>query len=401
MFIARQPIFTKNVKIYAYELLFRNSSKASSFGNALPNQATAGVVGGLFEQGIENIVGDAKAFVNFEYDFLMSDAIELINPEYLVIEVLETVETDQALVERLQYLKSKGYIIALDDFENSVVDYPLAPMVDVIKYDIMVTPLDQIRNEVKDALDRGKTILAEKIETQVEFEQAIKMGFHLFQGYFFSKPKIVGEANERSTSKAQYARILKELKKEEPSYNELTSLIESDVSLAYRVLKVSSHKAENMYDSIKKALLKMGLKEMERWICVLMLQEMSKGKPTELLKLSLVRSKFGEYIAIHCQYKKRKAEIMMMCLLSLIDVILDLPMGEALSGVMISEDVYNSLVRKKGELRPIIEFLNVYEQGNMERIDELSNTIGIKVEDLSKGYMQALEWTDQIFDMLI
>lgn len=400
MFIARQPIFTKNLKIFAYELLFRNDSKATSFKNILPNQATAEVVGGLFEQGIDRIVGNKKAFINFEYDFLLSDAIELINPEHLVIEVLETVKTDEVLEKRLKYLKNQGYMIALDDFENSVVDYPLAPLADVIKYDIMITPLDEIKEEVKNALDRGKTILAEKIETQEEFEQALKMGFHLFQGYFFSKPKIVGDANVKNTSKTQYVRILNELKEEEPSYEKLTAMIESDVSLAYRVLKVLSKNNDNLYDSIKQALLKMGLKEMERWISVLMLQEMAQGKPTELLKLSLVRSKFGEYIASHGKFKKRKAEIMMMCLLSLIDVILDQPMGSALSGLMISEDVYNALVRKKGKLYPIIDFMSAYEKGEWEKLDEDVKMCCIEIEDLSKGYMEALAWTDEMFKMM-
>ena len=191
MYIARQPIFNKLMKIYGYELLYRDASEAVSFGNASSSAATATVIGGLFEQGINKIVGKAKAFVNFDYDFIMSENIELIDPETLVIEVLETVEVNPVLVERLHYLRAKGYKIALDDFEESLNNYPIVYIADIIKYDIIITPLESIEEEVKEALAQGKVVLAEKIETEEEFQKACDMGFQLFQGYFFSKPKIV------------------------------------------------------------------------------------------------------------------------------------------------------------------------------------------------------------------
>lgn len=82
------------MKIYGYELLFRSDSSAVSFGNASSVSATTAVIGSLFEQGIDQVVGKTKAFVNFDYDFIMSDNIELIKPETLIIEILETVKVD-------------------------------------------------------------------------------------------------------------------------------------------------------------------------------------------------------------------------------------------------------------------------------------------------------------------
>ena len=288
MYIARQPIFNKLMKIYGYELLYRDASEAVSFGNASSSAATATVIGGLFEQGINKIVGKAKAFVNFDYDFIMSENIELIDPETLVIEVLETVEVNPVLVERLHYLRAKGYKIALDDFEESLNNYPIVYIADIIKYDIIITPLESIEEEVKEALAQGKVVLAEKIETEEEFQKACDMGFQLFQGYFFSKPKIVYGINSSKASKLQYTMILQELHREEPSYHAIAEVIESDVHFAYRVMKtMSNKKGEDTFRSIKEALVRMGLKELERWINVLMLQDMSEGKPTEIMRLSL------------------------------------------------------------------------------------------------------------------
>ena len=144
MFIARQPIFNRSKQVYGYELLYRNQEQDVIFRDTTAQASTATVLGGLFELGIERIVNGKNAFVNFDYDFLMSDTIELIAPENLVIEVLETVSVDQSLIERLEYLKKRGYRIALDDFEETVADYPLVPLADIIKFDILLTPLSSL-----------------------------------------------------------------------------------------------------------------------------------------------------------------------------------------------------------------------------------------------------------------
>lgn len=401
MYIARQPIFNKLMKIYGYELLYRDASEAVSFGNASSSAATATVIGGLFEQGINKIVGKAKAFVNFDYDFIMSENIELIDPETLVIEVLETVEVNPVLVERLHYLRAKGYKIALDDFEESLNNYPIVYIADIIKYDIIITPLESIEEEVKEALAQGKVVLAEKIETEEEFQKACDMGFQLFQGYFFSKPKIVYGINSSKASKLQYTMILQELHREEPSYHAIAEVIESDVHFAYRVMKtMSNKKGEDTFRSIKEALVRMGLKELERWINVLMLQDMSEGKPTEIMRLSLVRSKFGEFVANHSIYYKRKDEVAMMCLFSMLDAIMDEPIAEALHGMMLSEDVFNALVHNTGELTIIYEMLTAYEHGDWVKVNEYAIRIQLDTKLLYPGYIETLQWVTNFFDSI-
>lgn len=397
MFIARQPILDRNLKLYAYELLFRESSDAKYFGNATATAATATVVGNLFESGITDITDGAKAFVNFDYDFILSDAIELIDPNTLVIEVLEYVKVDDILIERLKYLKTKGYRIALDDFVESYATFPLVKVADLIKYDIVETPLSTIESDVKMALSQNKTLLAEKIETEAEFFKAKKMGFHLFQGYFFSKPSIVGKSNSKKSTKTQYARMISELKKPEPSYQMLAEIVETDINLAYRLMRVISKKHnEDLIYSIKKALIYMGFKELERWINILMLQELSDKKPVELLKLSLVRTKFGESIAEHSIYKKQKREVALMGLFSMLDAILDESMEDALSGISLTEDVREALIGKSGELYSILEIMIAHENGDWEKMNKISKKIELNETEITKEYLEALKWTNEI-----
>ena len=401
MFIARQPIFNKAMKIYGYELLFRATEDSKVFSNSSSSSATAVVMGGLFEQGIDKIVGKNKAFVNFDYDFIMSDLIELIEPSTLVIEILETVKIDQRLMNRLRVLRKRGYTIALDDFAEDYFDFPAMEFADIIKYDIMATPLDTITAEVEDALIKKKILLAEKIETEEEYNKAKDMGFILFQGFFFSRPNIVAnKMSAKKTSKAIYINIIKELKKENFSYERITNIIESDVNLSYRLLRSISHKQEkNKFSSIKTALVRMGLLEVERWIRLLMLQDIAGDKPDEIFRLSLIRSKFGEYVADRSILADRKDEISMMCLFSMLDVLLDATMQEALEGLDISKDIYEAFLFDSGKLKPICGLLRAYETADWKMVDFYAEKIVNKPIDLTEGYLKAIKWASDIMDI--
>ncbi len=192
MYIARQAIFNRDLKVYGYELLYRSNKDAKGFSGASSNVATASVIAGTFENGVGLIADKKKAFINFDEEMLFSDLPYLLKSNELVIENLETVQGTPPVVRRVKKLRKDGYSIALDDFVHSYDEYPLVPYANIIKYDLMATPLDRIEPDVKKALDSGKILLAEKVETREEFEKAKEMGFHLFQGYFFQKPQTVG-----------------------------------------------------------------------------------------------------------------------------------------------------------------------------------------------------------------
>jgi EAL and modified HD-GYP domain-containing signal transduction protein len=140
----------------------------------------------------------------------------------------------------------------------------------------------------------------------------------------------------------------------------------------------------------------MGFKEIERWISILMLQELSHQKPAELLKLSLVRTKFSELIALHSIYRKRKSEISMMCLFSVLDAMLDVPMEEALEDIALSEDVKSALIHEGGKLKPICDLMYAYENGKWEDVKQVSNRIKIKEEKVSACYLEAITFANDI-----
>ena len=378
MFIARQPIFDKTKEVYGYELLFRGSNTSDAYNGTSAESSTAVVLGGLFEIGVDKIVGDKKAFVNFNYNSLMSNSIELVDPSTLIIEVLEDVEVDARLMRRLDSLHKEGYRIALDDFVQSIKDFKIVPVADIIKYDLIATPLDTIQDEVMEALRRKKVLLAEKVETEEEFIAARKMGFQLFQGYFFSKPVIIAGLKGKKPDITIYRRILNELHQEEPSFQGLAEILETDVSVAYRLVNVVSKKNEHdIQKGLKSALVKMGLTDFERWVHIMMLQDLSVNKPHELIRTSLIRSKFGELVANNTgSLYTRASEVSLMCLFSVLD----------------------ALVKREGPLEPVLELAEAYEQADWEKLDRIASKLGIDSNRLGGWYMESIEWSDRIME---
>lgn len=398
MYIARQPIFDTAKGVYGYELLFRSSNTSVAYTGTSAESSTAVVLGGLFELGVEKIVGDKKAFVNFNYNSLLSNTIELVDPSTLIIEVLEDVEVDSRLMRRLESLHKEGYHIALDDFAHSVKDFKMVPVADIIKYDLIATPLNTIQDEVMEALRRKKILLAEKVETEEEFIEARKMGFHLFQGYFFSKPVIVAGLKGKKPDISIYRRILNELHSEDPSFQALSEILETDVAVAYRLVNIVSKKNEkDIQKGLKSALIKMGLADFERWVHIMMLQDLSVNKPDELIRTSLIRSKFGELVAYNCgSLYSRSSEISLMCLFSVLDAMLDLTMEEVMADLSISDDIKDALIKREGPLVSVLKLAESYEKGQWIEIDELSRQIGIDGNHLVNWYMDSINWTERI-----
>ncbi|WP_303870205.1 EAL and HDOD domain-containing protein [Acetobacterium wieringae] len=397
MFIARQPIFNAQLEVYGYELLFRLHNHSTHFGGMSSQGATAMVITGLFESGLENLVEDKFAFINFDEIFIHSEAVELIEPDRMIVEMLENIEVSCNLVARLEDIKEKGYSIALDDFAQTYQTYPLTPLADIIKYDLMVTPLDTIIDDIPAGLAQGKTLLAEKVETRDEFLKAKELGFTLFQGYFFSKPHIAGRTFRATPSQLQYLQLMTEINAEEPSFDRLAEMIEQDVTLTYRLLRLASFRAgSESIGSIKFALSYIGLREFERWISILMIHEVSKDKPTELIKLSLIRTRFAESLAKRSGLHELEHDAALMGLFSVLDAILDQPMDVVLAGIALPQAILEALINQQGILFPILALMVAYEKGEWSLVEELAQVLKIADYHIYHDYREAIKWSNRV-----
>lgn len=401
VFVARQPIFTKSQKIFGYELLFRNSLD-NAYNCNDGDQATSDVIyNSFFTIGMDNLTGGKRAFINFTENLLKKEIPMLLPKELVVVEILENVEPTIELIEACKKLKKAGYLLALDDFVFQPKFVPLLDLADIIKIDFLSTTGHDRKRVIQDVGDRGIKFLAEKVETRADFEQAVKLGYAYFQGYFFSKP-IVLKGKDIPTNKVnqlRVIRVLRELEKENFKFGAIEQFIMYDVTLSYQLLRFINSVAfslANEISSVKHALVLLGKNEIFKWISLIVMRTVGDNKTDGILVTSLARAKFCELIAEKAGLKEREPELFMMGMFSLIDVFIRRPLKDILAELPISEDVKGALLGETNKLSKVYRLTLAYERAEWTDFTMYAANLGIKEEDIPDYYKKAVAWADEI-----
>ena len=405
IFVARQPIFTKNEHIFAYELLYRDSG-ANAFPNIDGDFATLEVLTHSFLTiGINNLVGDKLCFINFTENLLDNTVFDKIPPKRIVVEVLEDIPITPSLIQKLKYIKKLGFLIALDDFilqKNIELYDELFSLVNFIKVDFILSKPAE-RQVIERIVKRNYphiVLLAEKVETREDFYQAKEAGYGLFQGYFFAKPEVI-KGTDIPANMAQYFRIISLLRNDGSTVEQIAEEIERDVSLSFKILKIINSPAarkRSKIRSIKQAVVMLGLEELNHWLYVLMLRESkinSNGDGMALIEASLFRAKFCELLA-----KKRllqnSSEYFLVGMFSLIDTLLHQKMNHLLQELPFTDEVAETLSGKRTNMTPFLELSIACDEVRWDDIIAGADTIGVDHATLNKYYLEARSWAMDI-----
>lgn len=398
-FVARQPIFNRTKQVVAYELLFR-SGLANYFDHVDGDQASSRVIADSFLLfGIEEMTGGAKAFINFTRNLIVDESILALPKQYTVVEILETVEPDISVLKAVTKLKKAGFELALDDFVYDAKFEPLLKLADIVKIDFLNTDETGRRQLAKAFLPRGIKLLAEKVETNEEFRQAMDMGFVYFQGYFFSRPVVVSR-KDIPAFKLHYLKILKEINQEEIDFRKLAPLIEGEVTLSYKLFKYINSAAFGLpqkVTSIRQALNLLGENEVKKWATILMLSGMASDKPLELVVTSYVRGRFCQLIAKEAGLAERASDLFLMGLFSTLDAIMDRPLSEVVGDMPINDDVKVAILEQKGRLGIVLKLAIAFERGEWALVTLITTRLKIQELNLPAAYVKAIQESRQAF----
>lgn len=391
IFIGRQPIFNSKLKVVGYELLFR-SGNANAFDGSDGDKATSQVINNaLMEIGLDDIIGDNPAFINFTKDLLVNGAAELLPADRVVLEILETVKVDDELVAGVRKLVEAGYQIALDDFTYSEEWLPLIELAQIIKFDVMMHSFEEIKEQIKKFSGRKVKLLAEKIENQEEFNQLKEEGFEYFQGYFFSKPDILSQ-KALSSDSISLLQLVSQLQKPDIETGELEKLISQDVSLSYKLFRCVNSAAfglKNKMTSVRQAVVYLGIQRLKNWVCLLAMTGNS-NKPAELIHTGLIRAKMCELIAEET-VAEGKDTYFVVGLFSILDALLDQPLAKILEKMPLDESINQALLERNGNMGQALLCSINFEQCIWDEIvfPNISN------ERLGKIYRDAIVWSRQ------
>ena len=391
-YIGRQAIYTREKEVYAYELLYRSgASGAADFVDG--SQATSQVVLNSFlEIGLKKLVGTCRAFINCTRDFLTQGHALALPAERLVLEVLEDIEPDAEILATLRSLKDAGYTIALDDFVLRESRNPLLELADLIKVELPALTRDEIAQHVDALRPRGVTLLAEKVETQEEFEFCSELGFDLFQGYFLSRPNIVQE-RRAPASRLAMLRVLARLQDPGLKTGELEALISQDLTLSYKILRYINSAAfalPRKMNSIQEAVIYLGQDIIRHWATMILMAGID-DKPLDLINRSLIRSKMCEQLAASLGATEIR-KYSTAGLLSMLDALMDQPMAELLSQLPLSDDINRALTRREGRLGAVLHCTMAYERGDWDATRGLELSAG----ELQRCYLEAIDWANGV-----
>jgi EAL and modified HD-GYP domain-containing signal transduction protein len=399
VFVARQPIFDCNQKVVFYELLFRHD-QSNNYEALDGDLATLDVItNSFFCIGIDNLTGGKKAFINFTDNLLKSDMMTILPKEHLAIEILETVEPTEEIINACRNLKSLGYTLVLDDFVFSYKYEPLIELADIIKVDFLLTSPYERERLINNISNKKVEFLAEKVETREEFEEAVRLGYTYFQGYFFSKPMIM-TGTDLPAQKLQYLNALKDLNKPNLNFEDIEKIIKRDVALSYKLLRYinsSSFGFISKVHSIRQAIALIGEDEVIRWISVIVFKETAVEKNNEALTTCIVRARFGEIIcSMNNDLKSKASDVFFMGMFSMIDSLINRPIEEILGELPMDSEVKDALMGKRNTFRDIYELIICYERGRWERLTYYSNKLKLDERRLPEIYLDSLNWSKEL-----
>jgi c-di-GMP-related signal transduction protein len=393
VYIARQPVFDEHIHLYGYELLYRKGG--DRYDGTDNDQSTAELLDNFFSIGFSRLIEGTRGFINFSAKLLLMEAPLMLPPDKLVIDIHEHVKPDKEIIDVCRKLKERGYTLAVDDFvAGSEREYSkLLPLIDIIKIDCSESSIEEKKKFLKKFRNRV-SFLAEKVETIEDYERARAMGFKLFQGYFFSKPAVIN-ARAIGMLSNNLMPILGELAEPEPDYNVIAGMIEKDLDLSYKLLRLANSVfsgARYTIRSIRQALVRLGTIELTRWINLMLLRSIKNTDNAELIKSSLIRGKMLALFAEMTGQDEFEPDFFFTGIFSSIDALLGEDMAQIVARLPLEDRVRNALMGEENFLRRPLEAVLSYENARWEEVDEFLSTVQLSRDVFISLYMDALDW---------
>lgn len=397
VFLGRQPIFDRKKQVVGYELLHRSNRTVNSFGLINGDDASTEVIRhSINSLPLSQIVGKHQAFINITRKLLIDQTYVILPNDKTVVELLEDIKVDDDVVEACRKLKKADYTLALDDFIDSPEYDPLMDFVDLIKIDFLTSDYPRRRHFVERFGYSKILLLAEKVETQDDFEEAYNLGYAYFQGYFFCKPEIIS-ARKVPAYKRNYLLFIQELNRVPMDFDSLERIIKSEVSLSTNLLRyINSCGIGLRYHltSIRQALALLGEGPLRKWASLAAVTAMCEGKTSELLVTCLTRARFCEELAPRIGLAGAEFNAFLLGLLSIMDALMGQPLEQVISTIPVSPNVSAALLGADTVLGNLFKLIVAIERGQDEVVSQLADKFKIPLSVISMVYLNAINWSD-------
>ena len=404
IYIARQPIYDKELKVAAYELLYRSKLGESAYSAADGDVSTASVILGAFlDGGFESMTDNKPGFVNFTDSLLKSEAVTMLPAKRLVIEILETVEPTQEVLAACEKLAELGFSMALDDYVLTDSTEGFIQFAKIIKMDFLNSTDDQLKNIVRSYKGKNISFLAEKIETKEDFLKAKSYGYTFFQGYYFSRPTLV-ENKVLLPLQINAMQVLEMLHDDNCDVQKMAKIIDYDPGMRFKLLRLANsvgYGALHKTNQTGTAIARIGLTELRTWMLFVLMHGSNMEKPNELIKQSMVRAIAAEEICIRKKLDTDSSGFSLLGLFSLLDAIMDAPFDVILSSINIDDRIKATLVNPgdKGSVYDtVFQFIHAYDNADWKEAESIGSKIGLTLDEYGDIYLNSIILCDEMYN---
>jgi EAL and modified HD-GYP domain-containing signal transduction protein len=403
-FIVAMPFFDSDMSVGAYRLNSRSGRKLRGMMVDEMSLSDAVLTPGLDlvkTLGVEPLTGGEPLFIDInEYHLLMRVPISLdIAPETLVCVLPNSINPDDAVVEKCKELKELGFRIAIDGLLSGHTQNPLFELTDYIIVDIEDFTVDEKFIATIKALTKLKQIVLSNINDMDTFNKLVGIPSTQYSGRFFSQP-ITRGASKISPLKINALTLLKRINEDDFDLGDIADTIGQDPSLSISLLRFINTVMPRKIESIRNAVAILGQKEVKRWATTAISIQLADDRPNEIAKLSLIRARFAENLSKAYEMGIFAQSLFMLGLFSLLDVILEMPMEKAVNEVALDENVRMALVDKSGDFYKILEFIHAYEHANWDEIAILMVKYELDLDEVTSAFVDALVWYKTLLDAI-
>jgi len=393
--VGRQAIFDRDLEVFAYELLYRDAAGNCTISDG-DQASSVTLLNAFVEIGLHRIAGPHKAFINLTRHFFVDMPPIPFPKQDVVLEVLEDVEVDDALLKGVANMRAEGYRLAMDDYNFQPELAPILPLVNYIKVEIQPDGMAELERRMPELRATGAKLLAEKVETAEQFEQLKAMGFDYFQGYFFARPNLV-RSERVGESSAMVMQLLARLNDPDVYMNEIVELVSQDPGLSFKVLRWINSAAiglRSRVESIQRAVVLMGLARIRAWTTLFAMAGLG-SRPIEILNLGLLRANLCERLCRLCAIGVPETAYT-VGLLSVLDAMMSRPMTDLVRELPLSDNVKRALTHSEGTYGRYLD-----HAFKMERNEPPEHTCeGISASDLTEAYVASSEAAFMTMELL-
>jgi len=388
LYIARQPIYDRKMEVVGYELLFRDGVRDQA---ALVDAdlATRRVLQTAFvDIGLDSLVGQGKAFINFTRNLLLQDDDLQLPVERLVLELPAGLDANGEIVDAIRHFRERGGQVALDHVSPNL-EPELIGEVDLLKVDVSQLSLLDLPDKVSEWQASGCRVVALRVESQALMQACQRAGFDLFQGFFFCRPELV-QGKSLPANRLATLQLLSRLQSPATELAELEQIIGQDVSLSYRLLRYLNSVQfglRSKVESIGHAVSYLGLDNLRVWASIMLLARLD-DKPRELMKIALVRARMCELLNLLDDQPGEGKGAFLVGLFSTLDALLDQPLDDILQELPLSETIQQALLEGDGPFGTHLTTVLAYEQGEWDRFDQRAYPSG----EVARCYLEAVCW---------